>query len=371
MSLISTLKHQQVQSALAAANVVATECVSSIRLVRSFNTENAELAKYSTRILKHFSLMMRQIFYTSGYYMICNTFLINTVVQASILAYGGFLVREHLVSSRVLLAFMLYSGILQEYTQNLLNSFTSLIKSSGAAAKVFEYIKRVPKCSGGKKSTSSSMNDDDVVISYKNVRFCYPNRPDTLVIRGLNLNIRRGSVVALVGPSGAGKSTLFHLLEHFYEPQIGSVHLNGLDVSQISHASLHAHISLVSQEPVLMSGTIFENIVYGVTETRRRHLGPSGLRDLALRCAKDANAHRFVTEELDSGYDTLVGEKGAQLSGGQKQRVAIARCLAIEPDVLLLDEATSALDAESEAIVQEALDRVMYVVFEREAREFS
>ena len=198
-----------------------------------------------------------------------------------------------------------------------------------------------------------------MVIAYKNVRFCYPNRPESLVIRGIDLNIRRGTVVALVGPSGAGKSTLFHLLEHFYEPQIGSVCLNGLNVSQLSHASLHAYISLVSQEPVLMSGTVLENILYGVTESRRRLLGTQGLKDLALRCAKDANAHKFVTEELDSGYDTLVGEKGAQLSGGQKQRIAIARCLAIEPDVLLLDEATSALDAESEAIVQEALDRVM------------
>ena len=196
---------------------------------------------------------MKQIFYTSGYYMVCNTFLINTVVQASILAYGAYLISENLVSSRILLAFMLYQGILQEYTQNLLNSFTSLIKSSGAAAKVFEYIKRVPKCQGGMSRVDN--DDDDVVIAYENVRFCYPNRPETLVLKGIDLKIPRGSVVALVGPSGAGKSTLFHLLQHYYEPQLGYVRLNGLNVSKILHSSLHAYISLVSQEPVLMSGT--------------------------------------------------------------------------------------------------------------------
>ena len=281
---------------------------------------------------------------------------------------------------------MLYQGILQEYTQNLLNSFTSLIKSSGAAAKVFEYIKRVPKCQGGEK-TKLKDNDNDDVITYENVRFHYPTRPDTMVLRGIDLKVPRGSVVAFVGPSGSGKSTMFHLLQHFYEPQVGCVRrdesfaihlsflttqlftspqlprkqirLNGLNVSNISHRTLHSYISLVSQEPVLMSGTIMENILYGVSETKRRELGSNGLKDLAVRSAKAANAHRFVSEELERGYDTLVGEKGAQLSGGQKQRVAIARCLAIEPDVLLLDEATSALDAESEAIVQEALDRVM------------
>eukprot|EP00940_MAST-03C_sp_MAST-3C-sp2_P002706 g2706.t1 len=359
---------KKVQSVLAKANVVATECVSSIRLVRSFAAESREGVKYRDRIRTHFQTMMRQIFYTSCYFMFCNTFLINTCVQGAILAYGGYLVQRDLLSTNVLLAFMLYQGILQEYTQNLLNSFTSLIKSSGAAAKVFDIIDRVPRC----QSRNLVEEDDDGTkrdgaspsIIFENVHFCYPSRCETEVLRGIDLHIKSGTTTAIVGCSGAGKSTLFHLLEHFYEPQIGRVLVGGISVSKYTHARLHAEIALVSQEPTLMAGTVMENILYGVRATSSDSAADdetreSALRSLAVDAAKKANAHGFITSELERGYETEVGENGAQLSGGQRQRIALARCIACQPRVLLLDEATSALDAESEAIVQDALNRAM------------
>ena len=162
-----------------------------------------------------------------------------------------------------------------------------------------------------------------------------------------NLEIEPGKTVAIVGPSGAGKSTIVSMILRFYDPQSGSLLIDGYDIRLLNLAWLRHHIGIVSQEPVLFSGTIYENIRYG-----REDVTP----DEVVAATKMANAHDFISS-LPEGYDTLVGERGAQLSGGQKQRIAIARALVRDPRILLLDEATSALDAKSEGVVQVALDK--------------
>jgi ABC-type multidrug transport system fused ATPase/permease subunit len=330
--------------------------------------------------------------------MVCNTFLINTVVQAALLGYGTYLVRDGLLQPTVLLAFMLYQGQLQEYFQNLFNSFTSLLKSSGAAAKVFEYVERRPRCrnasaeadsaagydgQGGEETTppsfvkhTSTLQPGGAAqgsrggghVAIRDVHFCYPSRPEIEVLCGFSLEVPAGKSFALVGPSGNGKSTVFALLKRFYEPQSGVVTLDGVEVSRIRSAALHRQIALVSQEPVLMSGTIESNITYSLQQegdplTEGSVPGMTAesvaeLRRKVVAAATAANAHCFVSG-LKDGYGTQVGERGVQLSGGQRQRIAIARSLLQDPLVLLLDEATSALDSESESMVQEALERAM------------
>ena len=192
----------------------------------------------------------------------------------------------------------------------------------------------------------------------RGVWFCYPSRPEVEVLRGVSLDAAPGEVVALVGSSGSGKSTCFHLMEHFYEAQSGAVTLDGADVATLPHGFLHRQIALVGQEPVLMSGSVLDNILYGVCDAADLRVEPEAWRTRAMAAARAANAHGFVMD-LPDDYDTEVGERGTQLSGGQKQRLAIARCLVLNPSVLLLDEATSALDAESEAQVQAALETAM------------
>lgn len=186
-------------------------------------------------------------------------------------------------------------------------------------------------------------------IVFSNVSFSYPTRPDQLVFDGFSLNIESGKTVALVGPSGSGKSTTVSLLERFYDPTAGSISLDGNDLRNINVGWLRDNIGLVSQEPVLFARTIRENISYGM---------PTATEHDIITVAKAANAHDFISN-FPAGYDTQVGDKGAQLSGGQKQRIAIARILLKNPKILLLDEATSALDSESEYVVQGALDNVL------------
>ncbi|KAK6058996.1 ABC transporter, ATP-binding protein [Cooperia oncophora] len=184
-------------------------------------------------------------------------------------------------------------------------------------------------------------------VRFDDVYFTYPTRPNNLVLKGLSLIIPAGSIVALVGPSGGGKSSIVSLLQHMYEPDSGSITIDGIPIKQIDHEYYHENVVLVAQEPVLYNGSIKDNILYGcewATET-----------DM-LEAAEMANVHGFVME-LEKKYDTLCGDRGVQMSGGQKQRIAIARALVRKPCVLILDEATSALDAESEAQVQEAINR--------------
>merc|ERR1711972_1303458 len=189
-------------------------------------------------------------------------------------------------------------------------------------------------------------------IRFDNVSFAYPTRPDQDILKSLNLDIPPKTVVAIVGPSGSGKSTIGSLLLRLYSPNSGSVSLDGQDIGSLDPNFLRTYIGTVSQEPVLFSSSIRDNILYGAPNPEK-----VSQEDLE-RAAKEANAHNFIMA-FPEGYDTLVGERGVMLSGGQKQRVAIARAIIKQPGLLLLDEATSALDSQSEHEVKVALDRIM------------
>lgn len=188
-------------------------------------------------------------------------------------------------------------------------------------------------------------------ISFEDVSFFYPTRPSAQVLQGLDMNVYKGQTVALVGPSGCGKSTCIQLIQRFYDPYKGVVAIDGSDVKSVTQKTLRQQLGIVSQEPSLFDRTISENIAYG---NNFRKVS----QDEIIDAAKKANIHNFIIS-LPLGYETRLGERGTQLSGGQKQRVAIARALLRNPKILLLDEATSALDAESEKVVQEALETAM------------
>ncbi|KAL2535447.1 ABC transporter B family member 4 [Forsythia ovata] len=222
-------------------------------------------------------------------------------------------------------------------------------KAKGAAASIFAILDRKSKIDPSDES-GTTLENLKGEIELRHIRFRYPTRPDVQIFRDLSLTIHSGKTVALVGESGSGKSTVISLLQRFYDPDSGQIRLDGVDIQKFQVKWLRQQMGLVSQEPMLFNETIRANIAYGkegnATEAE------------IIEAAELANAHTFISG-LQQGYETVVGERGIQLSGGQKQRVAIARAILKSPKILLLDEATSALDAESERIVQDALDRVM------------
>lgn len=222
-------------------------------------------------------------------------------------------------------------------------------KAKDSAASIFEILDSKPKIdSSSPEGTTLEIVKGDIEL--KHVGFKYPTRPDVQIFRDLCLSIPSGKTVALVGESGSGKSTVISLIERFYDPDSGQVLLDGVEVRKLKLSWLRQQMGLVSQEPILFNETIGTNIAYGKQ-------GEATEGEI-ITAARAANAHNFISA-LPQGYDTNVGERGVQLSGGQKQRIAIARAIVKDPKILLLDEATSALDAESERVVQDALDMVM------------
>ncbi|XP_031426297.1 ATP-binding cassette sub-family B member 9 isoform X2 [Clupea harengus] len=335
---------KEVQTSLAQANKVAEETVSAMRTVRSFANEEQEAASYYSKLMDMFQLNKKQaVAYSCFMWSSC---ISELALQVVILYYGGHLVLTGQMSGGTLISFVIYELELGECLESIAAVYTGLMQGVGAAEKVFEYIDRKPDSTSGGSDAPDTFKGE---VEFINVSFNYPTRPDTEILKNVSFTIQPGEVTALVGPSGSGKSSCVGLLENFYAPKEGQVLLDGRPVQAYEHTYLHSKVALVGQEPVLFARSVQENITYGLKDIAM---------DLVVEAATKANAHGFIGG-LSQGYETGVGEKGAQLSGGQKQRVAIARALIRKPCVLILDEATSALDAESEHIVQQALNDIM------------
>ncbi|HET8723378.1 MAG TPA: ABC transporter transmembrane domain-containing protein, partial [Anaeromyxobacteraceae bacterium] len=332
------------QDALGDAGHVAEEALSSIRTVRQFAAEPAESARYAGAIDASYRLARTRA-RAAALFMGAASAGVYAAL-AVVLGYGGSLVAAGELTAGALTAFLVYTLLIAMGLGTLADIWAEAMRGLGAAERVFDLTERRPlmPVSGGRR-----LDQVQGAIGYEGVRFRYPTRPDVEVLQGVDLAVAPGEVVALVGPSGGGKSTLGALLSRLYDPDGGRVTLDGVDLRDLDPAWLRRLVGVVSQEPVLFSTTIADNVRYG-----RPGAGDAEVRE-ALRAA---NALSFV-ESFPDGLATKVGERGQQLSGGQKQRIAIARAILKDPRILLLDEATSALDAESEALVQEALGRLM------------
>ncbi len=335
---------RQTQDALAAATSVAEETLGNIRTVRSFAREEQEVARYDARVEEAFGLG-RKLAVTYGAFQGAMGFGAYAAI-ALVLWYGGGLVMEGTMSVGDLTAFMLYTLFLAFSLGGISGLFADFNKALGASERVFELLDRVP---GVVNAEGRRLDAVTGQVRFEGVDFAYPTRPDAPVLRGVDLEMEPGRVLALVGASGGGKSTVASLLARLYDPTAGRVLLDGVDIRELDTRWLREQIGAVAQEPVLFAATIAENIRYG---------RPGASQAEVEAAAKAANADGFI-RAFPEGYETTVGERGVRLSGGQKQRIAIARALLKDPRILVLDEATSALDAESEHLVQDALERLM------------
>lgn len=328
------------------ATMIAGEAVSNIRTIAAFNAQSKVLGLFE----KELEAPMKNMFVRGQVAGV--TYGISQFIAFSSyglgLWYGGTLVRDGKANFGDVVKVFLVLVMSAFAVAETLTLAPDLAKGSQAIVSVFNVIDR-------KTEIEADDPDGEVVDSVKgdielrHVDFAYPSRPDVTIFKNLNLKIRAGHSVALVGASGSGKSSVISLIERFYDPTAGRVTVDGKDIRKLNLRSLRRHMALVQQEPALFAIDIRGNILYGKDTATEAEV---------IAAARDANAHNFISA-LPDGYQTDVGERGVQLSGGQKQRVAIARAVLRNPAILLLDEATSALDAESERVVQEALDRLM------------
>nr|CAD58764.1 novel protein similar to human transporter 2, ATP-binding cassette, sub-family B (MDR/TAP2) [Danio rerio] len=337
---------KEVQDSLAQTNNAAAETVSSIRTVKSFRSELGEARRYDVCLIETHNLKTRRDTVSAIYLL-----LTELGMKVVMLYYGRLFIQYGQMSTGNLVSFILYQQDLGDNIRTLISIIGDMLNSVGAAGKVFEYLDRKSEV-----SIDGNLMPKDLKghVKFQNLTFSYPRRPDHNVLKDFSLELKPGQMTALVGISGGGKSTCVSLLERFYQPQQGHILLDGQPLQDYQHKYLHSKIAMVGQEPVLFSGTVRDNIAYGLQGCTMERV---------IEAASKANAHAFISK-LEKGYDTViksgfvlsdVGERANLLSGGEKQRIAIARALIREPQVLILDEVTSSLDTESEQMVQQAL----------------
>nr|CAB3484743.1 unnamed protein product [Digitaria exilis] len=332
----------------AKTSMIAGEGVSNIRTVAAFNAQDKILSLFCSelRVPQMHSLRRSQI--SGALFGLSQLSLYAS--EALILWFGAHLVRTHVSTFSKVIKVFVVLVITANSVAETVSLAPEIVRGGESIRSVFAILNSRTRIDPDEPDTEpvESVRGD---IDFRHVDFAYPTRPDVMVFKDFSLRIRAGHSQALVGASGSGKSTVIALIERFYDPVAGKVMIDGKDIRRLNLRSLRRKIGLVQQEPVLFATSILENIAYGKD-------GGAVTEEEVVEAAKVANVHGFVSA-LPDGYRTPVGERGVQLSGGQKQRIAIARAVLKDPAVLLLDEATSALDAESECVLQEALERIM------------
>ena len=334
------------QDRLAMASAYAGEAIAASRTLQAFNGEATANARYAGAVEEAYDAAQGATRARSMLTGFAIAMVFGSVV--GVLWFGAQSVLDGTLTAGTLGQFLLYSVIAAGSLGALSEVWGELSQAGGAAERLQELLAEEPAIRAP-AAPLALPSPAEGAVSFHGVGFAYPARPNRPTVSNLSFDIRPGETVAIVGPSGAGKSTLFSLLLRFYDPQTGSVTLDGVDIRQVDPAALRARIALVPQDVTVFAASIHDNIAFG---------SPRATRAEVIAAARAAQADDFIGR-LEQGYDTAVGERGITLSGGQRQRIAIARAILKNAPVLLLDEATSALDAESETLVQQALDGLM------------
>jgi len=337
-------KARQSQETLGRISDILEETLGGMRIVKAFNAVEFSKGRFGTQVNNYarFNISMRKRFALASP---ISEFL-GVGVVAVILLIGGSMILEgnsSLEAESFITFIALFSQVLNP-AKSLSNAFSNIQRGLASADRIFSIVDTQPDIKNSPNATA--LKKFDTGIEVKNLSFGYQQ---TKVLKNINITINKGEMVALVGPSGGGKSTLADLIPRFYDADNGEILIDGRSVKDYKIDSLRAKMGIVSQESILFNDTVFNNIAFGKPETTY---------DEVIAAAKIANAHEFI-EQMDNGYDSIVGDRGTKLSGGQKQRISIARAILKNPEILILDEATSALDSESEKLVQEALSNLM------------
>jgi subfamily B ATP-binding cassette protein MsbA len=329
------------QKKIAVMTESLSEGLTAIKVIKAFSMEDRESERFKKRTHDYYREYMRSIRISEFTLLVME--IMAGVGVAFIIIYGGSLVAEREMTSGDFFSFL--AAVLLIYTPaKRLAQVNNGLQQARAYVERVDLILETPKEADGTKELEGFNRD----IVFKDVSFRYDSRED-YALSGIDLKMEKGEVVALVGRSGSGKTTLADLIARFYEPQSGSVLIDGVDIKELTAASLRSQIGIVSQDVVLFNDSVKANIAYSKTDDEDEDVE---------NAAKAAHAHEFISQFPD-GYDTQIGEGGALLSGGQKQRISIARAIFRNPPILILDEATSSLDAQSERMVQKALDRLL------------
>ncbi len=331
------------QNKTADISSILQEKVAGVAVVKSFAREKEEVEAFKKESEKSFWLTLKQVQINVTQTPILA--FINLLGLIAILWYGGYEVVTGKLDPANLLAFFGGIVIIADPVSKLGVVSINLQKALASAQRIFEIIDMEPTIKEKDNAKEIKINGE---VNFQNVTFKYKEE-QSLILDNANIEARSGEIIALVGRSGSGKTTLINLIPRFYDPIEGDISIDGINIKDLKLQSLRSQLGIVSQETILFSNTIKENIAYGKV---------NATFDEIKHAAQMANAHNFIIE-LPHGYDTEVGERGVTLSGGQRQRIAIARALLKNPKILIFDEATSALDTESERLVQEAMDKLM------------